>query len=204
MRSKLYYSPDEITTYLYTSGSEWMIESDFSEYFGFYHTYTNGDSYTLGTYDENLSKKLIPYEEMSADELTYSKLKPKQRVRYKTALVSYIPVPTLQEIQQGYITRYFVKKHNESTIIEINKTQLDQIKQKIYDPNAYQTVSILWYITGNRESSRSNAVVNLSVQEKNYQQIQFAKNTISNIHLKLNNLLEFYTDTTYIIPPDIN
>lgn len=204
MRTKLYYSPDEITTYLYTTGSEWMLESDFSEYFGFYHTYSNGDVFTIGTYDPKLSKKLMPYEDMTADELVYSKLKPDQRVRYKTGLVSYVPSPTQQQIQQGYITRYFAQKHNETAIIELDETQYQQIAQQTFDPNMYRTVSMIWYITGNTETTVNGSVKIPSVQEKNSQQIHIARKTISNIHLKLTNLIEFYTDISFVVPADIN
>ena len=111
MRTKLYYSPDEINEYLYTSGSEWMIESDYTEYFGFYHTYANGDVYTLGTFDSVLSKKLIPFEDMTANEKLYSRLKPKQRTRYKTTIIPHRPQITQEQIRQGSFTRYFIQKH---------------------------------------------------------------------------------------------
>ena len=204
MRTKLYYSPDEITEYLYTTGSEWMIESDFVEYFGFYHTYTNGDAFTLGTYDATLSKKLIPYEDMTATEIVYSNLKPSQQTRYKTSLTSYVPSPTQEEIRVGYLTRYFAQKHNEYGITEIDVKQYTDISQQVIDPNMYRTVTMRWYITGTLVPSTTGTVQTLSVQQRNLQQIEFAKQSIPNIQTKLANLVELYTDTAYIIPEDIN
>jgi len=204
MRTKLYYSPDEITEYLYTTGSEWMLESDFKEYFGFYHTYTNGDAFTLGTYDATLSKKLIPYEDMTATEIVYSHMKPNQQTRYKTNIISYIPTTTTEDVRRGYLTRYFAQKHNETSIIEIDAKQYLDIQKKIFDPNMYRIVSLLWYITGTLEPSVNGTVQTLSVQQKNLQQIHFAKQIIPNIQAKLLNLVELYTDTSFIVPEDIN
>lgn len=204
MRTKLYYSPDEITEYLYTTGSEWMLETDYTEYFGFYHTYTSGDAFTLGTYDSTLSKKLIPYEDMTATELVYSKLKPGQQTRYKTNIISYTPIPTNDEVRKGFLIRYFAQKHNETSIIEISSQQFLDIIQRIEDPNMYRTTSIIWYITGDLTTSINGSVQTLSVQQRNQQQIEFAKQNISNIHTKLTDLTELYTDTTYIVPADIN
>ena len=204
MRTKLYYSPDEITEYLYTTGSEWMLESDYTEYFGFYHTYTSGDAFTLGSYDATLSKKLVPYEDMTATELMYSKLKPEQQTRYKTNIISYTPVPTADEVRKGFLIRYFVQKHNETSITEVNTQQFRDIIQRIIDPNMYRMASLIWYITGPLTSSVTNGVQTLSVQQRNLQQIEFAKQQIPNIHIKLTDLTELYTDTTYIVPADIN
>ena len=38
MRNKVYYLNDEITTNLYTTGSEWMLETN-TNYIGQYHSY---------------------------------------------------------------------------------------------------------------------------------------------------------------------
>jgi hypothetical protein len=40
-RPKIYYSQEQITTGLKTSGKEWMLNNG-TEYKGYYHTYTDG------------------------------------------------------------------------------------------------------------------------------------------------------------------
>ena len=58
MRLKLYYTTDEITNNLYTSGMQYMLQ-DNTEYRGLYHTYLTGEVYTGATWDSKTSKKLI-------------------------------------------------------------------------------------------------------------------------------------------------
>jgi hypothetical protein len=50
MRLKLYYTTDEITNNLYTSGMQYMLQ-DNTEYRGLYHTYLTGEVYTGATWD---------------------------------------------------------------------------------------------------------------------------------------------------------
>ena len=60
MRLKLYYTADEITSNLYTSGSQFMTE-DNVEYRGTYHSYITGEVYTGSTWNAKTSKKLITF-----------------------------------------------------------------------------------------------------------------------------------------------
>ena len=56
-RQKAYYTIDEITNNLYTTGSEWMLQN-FTEYKGLYHTYITGEVYTQAKWNPKTSKKL--------------------------------------------------------------------------------------------------------------------------------------------------
>ena len=42
------------------------------------------------------------------------------------------------------------------------------------------------------------------MRTKNKDEVQIASQTIQGISVYLNNLLEFYSDTTFIIPKDLN
>ena len=61
-----------------------------------------------------------------------------------------------------------------------------------------------WYITGNLESTIQNGVTIKSVPEKNNDEIITAAKTIPRISTVLTKLTEYYSDTTYIVPKDIN
>ncbi len=54
-RLKTFYTADEITNNLYTSGSEYMTE-DNVEYVGSYHSYATGERYTNQTLKVTVSK----------------------------------------------------------------------------------------------------------------------------------------------------
>jgi hypothetical protein len=63
-RRRIYYPEGKIQKGLYTIGKQWMTE-DGKEYIGGYHTYTTGEVFTQASYVRDVSKKLIPYKDVS-------------------------------------------------------------------------------------------------------------------------------------------
>ena len=101
------------------------------------------------------------------------------------------PVITDEDQKQGYFTRYFLKKFNELQVIEISKKQYNAYQNKKIDNNAYVAASIKWYITGN-------------AAKQNSRNIQIASKQLPQLQSVLNDVLQFYTDTDYNVPADIN
>ena len=99
------------------------------------------------------------------------------------------------------IKGYGMGKTGESVNTIHQQKKLDENK---FDPNLYISTSIRWYITGNLETTIKNGVTLKSVTEKNLDQINIAARTIPNISTYLTNLSEYFSDTTYIVPKDIN
>jgi len=201
-RQKVYYTLDEISENLYTSGSEWML-TDSTEYIGLYHKYTTGEIYTQPTWDFFKSQVLIPYKELNVDNNVYNDLKPDIKTEYNS-IQTYYPEIGIQERSIGSITRYFIKRVNSNSIIEINKQQFEDYNSKKIDPNINVAVSLMWSISGKVDDVFQGNVLEKGVKTKNIESIKQAETKILGLSAKLTNLLEFYTDTEFIVPTDIN
>lgn len=201
-RIKTYYSDSEINKNLYTYGKE-LMTTNYENYIGPYHTYiTTGEIYSLAEYNST-SLQLIPYREIStAADTIYTTLK-NINVKYKQP--TYTPVViTSQDIKQGFVNRYFIKKNNEQQIFEINKLQFDEYTMQQIDNNIYTAIMIKWYITGAKEDIILNGTTVVGVITKNQKQIDGSRKNMPGIDLYLTNTLQYYTDNSYVIPTDIN
>jgi hypothetical protein len=200
-RLKIRYSLDEIIPNQYTFGGEWMTE-DSVEYIGLYHKYTTGEVYTKPVWDSKLSKKLVTYVDTNTLKYKYDLLKYNTPKTY-TSVQPYKIVTTLTDYNLGYITRYFCKKRNESIIIEVSELQYnDWISMRI-DNVLYDMITLKWYIAGSVDDE-FGVVTNYGVQTKNKRAVDGAEKQMPGISLYLTNYLQFYSDTDFIVPKDIN
>jgi hypothetical protein len=205
-RLKLYYPIDEITTNLYTSGQE-LMTLDNKEYVGLYHTYTTGETYTEPSWKLGISKQLIPYAEQSTGSnknIIYQQLTNFANDAKYIAPKSVSPQIKKQDILNGSIRRFFLKKHNETNIIEINQVQYQQWQNGIIDTKLYDAVQLTWFITGNINDETINGFVKEGVASKNKKQLTLASKQFPLITSHLTNLTELYVDATFIVPADIN
>jgi len=201
MRQKTYYTVDEITNNLYTTGSAWMNESGV-EYIGLYHQYSTGETYTQPIWSYNNSVKLIKYENVKLDVATYKKLK-SIRTTYEN-FVPYTVKLTAYDINNGFISRFFIQKINELRVIEIDSATFIKWQSKEIDPNIYVAVQLIWYISGTLTDETRDSVYMPSIITLNTNAIHTAKETIRNIDTALTNPLELYVDDTVVKPKDIN
>jgi hypothetical protein len=208
-RLRSHYTSDEIITDLYTYGNEWMYEDNI-QYIGLYHRYTTGEVYTEPIWQTSLSKKLIPYADVSTAKFKYKKLT-NIKTEYQSVNTHLLEI-TNDNIKAGFVIRYFISKVNERRIFEISKNTYDAYNSSLIDPNLYSVVSIKWTIVGVATTkivpSTYNQVPDLyyeiGVAEKNKKEILNAEQYMPGISLTLNNPLAFYTDTEYKVPTDIN
>jgi hypothetical protein len=204
-RFKTYYPADEITANLYTAGVEWMT-TDNVEYIGSYHRYTTGEVYTKSTWDARTSVKLIPYvapDSVVKKNEIYVKLKPNFQLRRKSPIE--IPVRiTAADIKNNYIIRYFLKKINDSKIIEVNRTQYLDWQSDNIDRTLYLGAEMQWFISGNIEDIITGTVRVPGVLTINQENTKVVAIKIPELKSYLSNPLEFYTDSDFIIPVDIN
>lgn len=202
MRLKLYYTTDEITNNLYTSGLQYMLQ-DNTEYRGLYHTYLTGEVYTGATWNAKTSIKLVSYKNITAKNVEYETLKRELKLTY-TQPVSALNAPTVDQLKAGSYTRYFIKKVNESKIIEIDEPQFMLWQNKQFDPALYTAIKMQWYISGPIEDTRPTLVLHLGVRTKNLDQITTAEKSLTGISKVLTDPLQYYSDITYLVPKDIN
>jgi hypothetical protein len=200
-RIKLQYSPKEITTDLYTYGLEWMTDK-FKEYKGLYHTYTTGEVYTQPIWNPTTSIKLIPYADVTTLSYKYKQLKPDIKTKYKSIYPHYVTINTT-DIKKTWITRYFVQRQTDHVIIEINLDQLNDINSNLIDPNLYKSIKLNWFIAGPLQDS-GTAIKTRGVLTKNKLAVNDAEKTMPLIRNRLSNFSEFYNDTDFKVPNDIN
>jgi len=178
-RPKIYYPANQITTGLKTSGKEWMLQNG-TEFKGYYHRYVDGMVMTGFSYNEATSDYLIPYRPPSSfkyDSLVETDIKnyitPKQ----------YYPKPSKVDYDQGYVTRYFIRRVNniDARIIEIDKTQWNLIGSQI-DPLLYSKISLPWKLTGNQSD----------VEQTNGKVVRKYNEELPGLQKYLRNYLELY------------
>jgi hypothetical protein len=178
-RPKIYYPQDQITVGLKTSGKEWMLRNG-TEFKGYYHTYKDGMIMTGFSYNEFTSEYLSPYQPQSSfkyDTLTQTNVKnyiiPQQ----------YYPQPSKVDYDQGYVTRYFIRKSNnvDAKIIEIDVKQWNLIGSRI-DPFLYLKTSLPWKLTGNESD----------VEQTNFKVVRKYNEELPGLQKYLRNYLELY------------
>jgi len=200
-RLKLYYPTEEITNNLYSFGSELMTE-DGTEYIGPYHRYITSEVYTGATWNAKTSKKLVAFKQLNKITI-YNTLKPDIQLKYSSPRRSS-PQIASADYTRGSIQRYFIRKQNEAIVFEIDSGQFANWSNNQIDNKIYTATQLEWFITGNTQDIKNGNVMIPGVITKNTQQIKAAVQTIPELTTILSNPLEFYTDTDYIAPVDIN
>jgi hypothetical protein len=170
-----YYPKSQVKTNLYTNGNEYVYDGTQQEYIGYYYALSSGKKYTgktpnvVPTY---LLAPLIPTEvgldnapdgslttqtPPSVIEITPSSTYVPGNAKTRTIPQFSLTLPTEQDKQSGYFTRYFCKKNNELKYIEINQTTCDKLISQ--DPSIaydlYSGASVVWYIKGDQSQVTS-------------------------------------------------
>ena len=131
------YIPKSKINILNTSGGEFVLKSTNQEYIGDYIELSNGKFYA-GNNSQKLDEELIiPLTSNklgnSRNNLIYSNLKPK-KANFLAKVKTIYPtktLPTQEDYNKGYYTRYFIKKVNEPKgYIEVNVDVFDSINQQ--------------------------------------------------------------------------
>ena len=201
-RLKLRYSADELIPDQYTFGKELMTE-DMVEYIGLYHKYTTGEVYSRTNWDPSLSKKLVAFVDVTTAKYKYDTLKHNTPI-IRISVQAYQLIPTLQDYSIGYINRFFCKKRNESSIVEVNKQQYEEWESERIDIVLYDMIQIKWWLSGNIDNVINNNITTYGVRTKNKLIVEAAETTMPGIISYLNNYTQYYADTDISSPKDIN
>ena len=201
-RKKLFYTKNQITENLYTSGNEYQL-SDGTVYIGLYHRYSTGEIYTEPTWNAKTSKPLSVFLTQSEQIKTYRKNASNIKTKFKSPQ-RHFPKISIDDIQRTYIDRYFLYKINDKQVIEIDKQQYGQINAKQIDTNIYVGIRATWIISGNVNTVTNGNVTTPGVIQRNQSTINRINRQYPGFRDTINNPLELYVDTTIIVPPAIN
>ena len=184
IRNKIYYPEGQINRGLYTNGSEWMLE-DGKEFIGPYHSYTNGEIFTLPSYSATLSKKLIPYVNLSDSTIQkkfeYTSLLKSPISQFNPTVYSN-PGPTEKDYANGFYYRYFTKRYFQKLISEVNKDTFEDTKDEFYIK-----VKLVWKLTGPLNDTNGTT----GVSDTNQRLLMQAESKISGITLYRPNYTEW-------------
>jgi hypothetical protein len=201
-RLKIRYSIAETRNNLYTFGGEWQTE-DGVEYRGAYHQYTTTqETFTQPSWQPNASRRLVALKQTPELVKQYTAVQPNIDVNYQTPRPTTIQI-TEQMRRDGFVVRYFMKKINETLIVEVSAEQYTAYQNRKIDNNMYAAAAVRWQITGPLQTVTVPMKI-IGVIDANRQAITLADKQIPGIGSKLENLTEFYTDTDYVVPRNIN
>ena len=106
-----------------------------------------------------------------------------------TTPLSNKPKITQTDINNGYVTRYFVRHISTKVVTEVDKKQYDIFKQN----TLYETIDFRWVITGyaNDTLSTDNKII-YGTKHKNTVTTQFYDKKLPGLTRLLKNPLEYF------------
>ena len=198
-RLRSYYPESSIEKGLLTNGKE-LMTTDYIEYVGYYHRYTNGEVFSLFDYNDTISVKLIPYDEIIISHNikynNFSKLTTFNPKRY-TAPTGKITAPELSDFKNELSwTRYFIRKVNDSNwgIRELDRNQYEKTQSSnkgSIDSFLYKSTEILWKLTGPMYDRYENNILIPGVYDTNRRTINKSNEVFIGLDEYLVDPLEF-------------
>jgi hypothetical protein len=102
----------------------------------------------------------------------------------------FLPSPSEADYEDGYITRYFVRKVNDPAIIEVDLLNYQSISNELYS-----SVDLEWIISGPKKNVYVGGKIQLSgAEEKNEKSVNVAAKSMRGIENKLINFSQFFQE----------
>jgi len=201
-----YYPKSRIITDQKANPGE-LTTLDGKEYIGDYYITFNGKYFTGKNPQSNTNYPLQKVEVRSQqntisittkDTQIFDKLN-QNNININSLLEPqpFYPIPSLQDYQQGKITRYFAKQRviRMFKIIEIDQPTYDDIlnQKGVYNYPLWKVTSLFWQISGPLEDERPNgSVVRAGVIDTNKRIVDTKEKTFQGIKQYLTNFQQFY------------
>tara|TARA_Y100000389_G_C17291124_1_gene428088 strand:+ start:183 stop:800 length:618 start_codon:yes stop_codon:yes gene_type:complete len=166
----MYYPKSQIQTDLYTNGGEYQLNSDKTEYIGYYFKNSNEECFSGRNPNNPPNFPLSPLvstnisnsrEEENLPNSYYlindqyfwaTNKNPNEGLTPPSIPSQTIVLPTKDEYKIGEFQRYFVSKNNEPYYIEISQNEYNQYESR--EPNVswqlYTPFQFPWLLTGDR------------------------------------------------------
>lgn len=162
------------------------MTEDGKEYIGAYHTYTTGEVFTQASFIRDVSKKLIPYKDITQQKVKevfdYDKL-PKKEQLSEHFFPSYSKAtPIESDYLKGFVKRYYVRSMLNGIIMETSIRDYSKVK-----PEAFEKTTITWKLTGPINDSGSEP----GVEDTNRRLVNLAEREVKGISNYITNFIEF-------------
>jgi hypothetical protein len=198
----MYYPPNKIKTGLYTSGKEFVLSTNSTEYIGFYFSTFDGKFFTGKQVGDTNNVELKSYSDFVksspdykfvGNEFYYNKVNNNiQNLSKKLIPQPYNPNPTQEDYEKGFFNRYFIKRTNGNDITEISKETYNDLnsKQK-YDSALYDKIEVRWTLIGLKQITVIKGITNLNVNTINFVAIQNANRNLPGLNQFITDFTEF-------------
>ena len=202
----MYYPPNKIKSNQYTSGNEYVVAQDRSNYIGYYFTTFDGKAFTGKTVGDTFNLELLPASQFTQFSKDYTFVGDRfynqilkgtddniQQLPKYSIPRPYTPSPTNSDYQRGFFTRYFMRRVNGDVINEISRETYNDLSQgEKYNSALYITISLPWLISGQLETTTSNGIITRGVRQVNMETVQQTNLIFIGIDQYLTDYTEFY------------
>ena len=174
-----------------------LLLADGSSYVGFYH-YKNNIPYT-GKENDIIGIKRL-YEPILSTDVIYDEYFysiDKKIIYNYTNPVLYYPKLKSNDYDNGYFTRYFVKRKfsQDTYIVEIDKKQYDKYgTNNGIDKNIYDKLELNWKISGYKNDiidPNTGLIISYGIQDTNIRTLKLNEQIMPGISKYLANSLQF-------------
>tara|TARA_Y100000592_G_scaffold100965_1_gene184131 strand:+ start:13808 stop:14383 length:576 start_codon:yes stop_codon:yes gene_type:complete len=187
----IYASSDGIQKALFTKGGEYLLDGE--DYVGFYHVHPDKGPMVGKVHVPEPHKRLVSIEENPLivgykNAYTESDI---IQVSQNTALpFTFIPNPSDEDFENGFITRYFIAKRNDYN--KLYETSEKEYPRKIagLPEGLYAEMELDWHITKNLEQESSIAFM-MTTESKNKKVVDDASKIIPTLKNYLSDLTQF-------------
>ena len=162
------------------------MTEDGKEYIGAYHSYTTGEVFTQSSYIRDVSKKLIPYKDVTQQQVKevfdYDKLPKKEQLseHFFPSYSKATPVET--DYLKGFVNRYYVRSMLNGIIMETSVKDYSKVK-----PENFEKATITWKLTGPINDTPSEP----GVEDTNRRLVNLAERQVKGIVNYIKNFTEF-------------
>jgi hypothetical protein len=203
----MYYPPNKIKPNQYTTGGEYVVSKNKSNYVGYYFTTFDNKVFTGKTIGDTFNLELISISKfnpiskdytLSSNNEFYTQIlkgdddEIQQLPQYSIPKPSII-LPTSNDYSSRFFIRYFMKRVNGSNISEISRETFNDLSQGIkYNSALYITTSLSWSISGQLETTTENGIITRGVRQVNMETVQQTNLVFIGIDQYLTDYAEFY------------
>lgn len=187
----------------YDQSFRFVIASTGQSYKGYFHKDNKG-KYWSGQEHTN-SSVLLTENIIDASQLTFDYSVKNSKISYgftkhydfnltTTLYKGDFVIPTEDNYNKGYFTRYVVqlKLSKNPYIVELSKNNYDALLQDIVSLRSYNTVTLLWKLTGPTNDIYNNNIRTTSgIKDTNLRSLQQAEKTIPGVSTIFTDPLQF-------------
>tara|TARA_R100000005_G_scaffold96502_1_gene83943 strand:- start:6229 stop:6798 length:570 start_codon:yes stop_codon:yes gene_type:complete len=184
------YNSNGIQKALYTPGGEYLLNGE--DYIGYYHIHPDKGAMVGKVHVNTPHERLVSVEDnplITGYKIAYQE--ETLPVSQTTKLpFTYMPNPSDEDFEEGFIVRYFIAKRNDyNKIFETSEREYPK-KLAGLASGLYQEVEVIWHITRKLETE-GLLDFSMTTESKNRQEVEIASEIVPSVKSYLSDLTQF-------------